>query len=92
MTIKQELKLPNEVNICGILYRITEVDKMIIFSEARGFYGCCDRICFHRPKYVSWQVEVFPTFGRMMASHICEAYKLVCQWRGDDFGRMEEKK
>jgi len=80
-------KIPKEVIIDAIMYRVTEVDDMIIFSEARGMWGCCDRICFHRPKYACWQVEIFPTFGQMMASHICKAYKLVCRWRGDDFGR-----
>ncbi len=81
------MKIPKKVVICGIGYRVTEIDKMIIFSEDGGFWGCCNRMSFHRPKYGGWQIEVLPTFGRMGASHICEAYKLVMQWRGDDFGR-----
>jgi len=85
--MKNKIQIPEEVNICGIGYRVTEKDDMIIFSEERGFFGCCDRISFYHPKYACWQIEVFPTFGRMSASHIVEAYKLVCKWRGDNFGK-----
>ncbi len=79
--------IPKEVVIDAIMYRVTEIDGMIIFSEAMGMSECCDRMCFVREKYSSWQIQLFTTFGQMMASHICKAYKLVCQWRGDDFGR-----
>jgi len=80
-------ELPNEVIIDSIMYRVTEVEGMIIFSEAQGMYGCCDRMIFNRPKYASWQVELKTTFGTMMADHVAKAYRLVQEWRGDDFGR-----
>ena len=82
-----KIELPNEVNICAIIYRVTEIDDMIIFSEAYGMYNCCNRITFHRPKYACWQVMIYPTFDSIMASHVVEMFKLVCKWRGDDFGR-----
>lgn len=79
--------IPKEVIIDAIMYRVTEVEGMIIFSEAQGMYGCCDRIIFSKEKYSCWQLELKTTFGRMMADHICKAYQLVQEWRGDDFGR-----
>jgi hypothetical protein len=79
--------IPEEVNFCAIMYRVKEIDGMIIFSESYGMYGCCNRVSFHRPEFANWQLEVYPTFGRMMVSHIVEMFKLVCKWRGDDFGR-----
>ena len=84
---KNQIEIPKEVIIDAIMYRVIEVEGMIIFSEARGMWGCCNRITFHHPKYASWQIQLFTTFDSMMASHICKAYKLVCKWRGDDFGR-----
>lgn len=80
-------EIPKEVIIDAIMYRITEVETMIIFSEAQGMWGCCDRIIFNHPKDGGWQVELKTTFGHMMADHVAKAYQLVQEWRGDDFGR-----
>jgi len=80
-------EIPKEILIDCIMYRVTEVEGMIIFSEAQGMWGCCDRMIFSKEKYSSWQLELKTTFGGMMADHICKAFKLVQEWRGDDFGR-----
>ena len=81
-------KIPEEVNICAIMYRVVEVDEMIIFTELYGMNYCGTRMAFTHPKFASWQVVCMPVFGdTMMVAHIVEAYKLVCKWRGDDFGR-----
>ena len=80
-------EIPKEVCIDAIMYRVTEVEGMIIFSEAQGMWGCCDRMIFTHPQYACWQLELKTTFGRMMADHVCKAYRLVQEWRGDDFGR-----
>lgn len=80
-----KIQLPKDTIICGILYRVVEKDNMIIFSEASGFYGCCNRMVFTREYKGCWRIQLFLTFDNMMASHICEAYNLVCQWRGKNF-------
>lgn len=81
--------IPSKVNICAIMYRVVEIDGMIVFSEDCGMWGCCDRIIFRFHKYGGWRLELKPTFDTIMASHIEEAYKLVKKWRGDDFGRFQ---
>jgi len=80
-------EIPKEVLIDAIMYRVTEVEGMIIFSEAIGMYGCCDRIIFNKEKYSCWQLELKTTFGHIMADHVCKAFQLVQEWRGDDFGK-----
>ena len=84
-------KLPKEVNINAIMYRVTEVEGMIIFSEAYGMWGWCNRIIFTHPQYALWQLELKLTSPAIAVSHIVEAYKLVQEWRGDDFGRESLK-
>jgi len=80
-------QIPKEVNIDAILYRVTEIEGMIIFSEAQGMWECCDRMIFTHPEFDCWQLELKTTFGRIMADHVAKAYQLVQEWRGDDFGR-----
>ena len=88
-----DIKLPEEVNIDAIMYRVVEVDGMIIFTELYGMAFCGTRMAFHRPKFGCWQVEFMPTFGvnYMMADHIVKAFELVQEWRDDDFGRPYKK-
>ena len=82
-------ELPKEVNINGLMFRIIERDGMIIFSELYGMCFCGQRIAFSRPKYSCWQVEIFPSFGQtIMASHIVEAFRIVKEYRGGDFGEI----
>jgi hypothetical protein len=81
-------KLPNKVILAGIGYLVSEHEGLIIFSEDGGFYGTWTRISFSRPdKYSLWQVELQDNWNRVPASHIVEAYQIVMQYRGDDFGR-----
>lgn len=88
-----DIKIPEEVNIDAIMYRVVETpDGMIVFTESQGMCFCGNRIAFHRPKYASWQVELFPVFASyMMADHVAKAYELVQEWRGDDFNRPYKK-
>ncbi len=72
--------LPQEVLLSCILYRITEIEGMIIFSEASGMYGCCDRMIFTKSNYSSWRLQLKTTFDTIQVSHIIEAYKLINQW------------
>lgn len=87
-------KLPKEVTICGIGYRVTEIDGMIIFSESSGFYGCCNRMIFTRNQYSGWRIELKLTFDNILTAHIEKAYHLIMKWRGDDWFRpyKEENK
>jgi hypothetical protein len=81
-------QIPKEVNICGIMYRVIEVEGMIVFSELYGMCFCGQRVAFIHPKYGLWQVEIKPSFGTTISmSHLEEMFKLVQEWRGDDFGR-----
>lgn len=80
-------EIPKEVNIDAIIYRVTEVEGMIIFSEAYGMWGECNRIIFTHPKYALWQLELKLTSPTIAVSHVCKAYQLVQEWHGDDFGR-----
>ena len=84
-------KIPEEVLIGCIAYRIVEVEGMIVFSEAQGMYGCCDRMIFTHPEFGLWQLDLKTTFGTISASHVCKAFEFVQEWRGDNFGREVNK-
>lgn len=70
-------------------YLVSEHERLIVFSEDGGFYGTHTRIAFSKKdKYSIWHVEFSETWGSVAASHIVEAYNLVMQYRGNDFGRL----
>lgn len=86
---KMGLPLPEEVNLCGILYRVQEHENLIVFSQLINFWGDHNRIAFTKDKYSSWYVELKSGYlsDKMSACRILAAYRLVCDYRGDDFGR-----
>lgn len=70
-------RLPREVNLCGILYRVAEPDGMIVFSESCGVWGCVTRFSFQK-KSMCWYVSIEGTRDNVMACHILKAYEMVC--------------
>jgi hypothetical protein len=86
-------KLPEEVNICAILYRVVEVEKMIVFTELCGMEFGGSRVAFTHPKYGLWQVEIKPQYGTSFSvAHIQEMFEYVREWRGDDFNRTYRRR
>ena len=78
-------ELPKEAILCGILYRITAHEGVIIFEEAICFYGCHARMCFEKPKDCGWYLSSSSTWDRLNVNHIKAAHKILCEVYGDTF-------
>jgi len=86
---KLGLPFPKEVNIGARMFNIQEHEGIITFSAQNQycFYGMHERISFHRPKYAQWYMEYSTTFKDIRPSFVLDCYKIVCDYRGDDFNR-----
>ena len=80
-------QFPKEINICGILFSVSEHEGIIVFSQLISCWGTHNRLSFHRPKFGLWEFNFSDSSGDCPACHVFEAYKLVCEYRGDNFGR-----
>lgn len=91
LTLKSKLGLPfpKEVNIGSRMFNIQEHEGIITFSAQNQycFYGMHERISFHKPKYAQWHMEYSTTFKDIRPSFVLDCYKIVCDYRGDDFDR-----
>lgn len=85
-------RLPKEVNLCGILYRTSEAEGLIVFTEAVCVWGSFTRICFTRgADGMCWYVELHARGGNAMVSHIVKAYELVTAAYGKNFEKIEPR-
>ena len=91
LTLKSKLGLsfPKEVNIGSRMFNIQEHEGIITFSAQNQYclYGMHERISFHKPKYTQWYMEYSTTFKDIRPSFVLDCYKIVCDYRGDDFNR-----
>ena len=89
LTIKSKLGLPfpKEINLSGRMFNIQEHEGLITFSAQGGFYGSHERLSFTHPKYALWQIEHSTTFKYISPSLILKAYKIICDYRADNFNR-----
>lgn len=83
------LPFPKTVLIGARKFSIQEHEGLIVFSALRMycFYGCHETISFNRPKYAQWHMNYSTTFKDIRPSFILSCYKIVCDYRGDDFNR-----
>lgn len=78
--------LPKEITICSIMYRVVEIEGMIIFTELYGMEFGGSRVAFTHPQYALWQVEIKPQYGTAFpVAHIQKMFEYVQEWRGGDF-------
>lgn len=86
---KLGLPFPKEINLGARMFNVQEHEGIITFSAQSqySFYGCHERISFTHPKYAQWYMEYSTTFKNIRPSFILDAYKIVCDYRGDDFNR-----
>ena len=79
-------RLPKSVLLGCILHRIQEHEGLISFCEEGGIFGIHTQITFERDgDGMCWYLSLSATFGKVMVSHIIQAYKLVCEAYGDNF-------
>ena len=76
----------DRVVLCGIGYRVTVHDGQVIFEEDRGAWGTFGRFAFEKRSNALWYfVHLETDSGRVVASHIVEAYQYCRKHYGDDF-------
>ncbi len=88
-TSKLGLSFPKEINIGGRMFNIQEHEGLISFSSQTqyNFSGCHERVSFSHPKYAQWHMEYSTSFKKIRPSFVYDTYKIVCDYRGDDFNR-----
>ena len=91
LTTKSKIGLPfpKEILIAGRMFNIQEHEGLITFSAKQQycFYGMHQRISFTHPNHALWQMEYSTTFKNISPSLAFKAYKIVCDYRGDNFNR-----
>lgn len=87
MESKLGLPFPKEVNLGATIFIIQEHEGIIVFSAQNQMYGIHTRMSFNHPEYALWQMEYSTTFKYIPPSLILKAYKIVCDYRGDNFNR-----
>lgn len=87
----KKTRLPDSVCFCGIRYRVSEHEGLIVFSEDQNIYGVHTRMAFSRPKDCGWYFEFSASFGKVMVGHVVAAYEFLCMERGDDFNRTRDQ-
>ena len=83
---------PPTVLIWAIEYRIQEADGMIVFTQTINYWGTYTRLAFHRPKQSLWQFSFKDSSGDVPVCHIFGAYKIVEEYRGNDWGEFCTRK
>jgi hypothetical protein len=82
----REKRLPDTVLICGIQYRVQEHEGLISFVEVGGISGCRNQFTFERDgDGMCWYLTASCSFGKIMVSHVLEAYNLVTKVYGKNF-------
>jgi len=82
--------LPKQVTLGGILYNITEVEGLIVFSEAMPMAGLASRFSFHRsPEHTGmWYLQLnndgINVQPHIALCHVERAAAIVRECRGDD--------
>jgi hypothetical protein len=73
------------VILCGIAYKVTIHEGLVIFEEEICMSGCHSRMVFDRPKDCGWYLEFSDTWNRMNVAHIVAAYELLRSVYGGTF-------
>jgi lysozyme family protein len=74
--------IPNEVNLRGIMHRVTVHEGGVLFSPADPFGPCWTRMMFER-KAGCWHVTLGSSDDNaVMVSHVEEAMRYAEQWFG----------
>lgn len=76
-------KIPEEVNIRGILYRVTTIEDAIIFGEAIPVWGH-KKIIKIIVRAGCWYIDTTENPGSYMLAHIQKMYELCQEWYGKD--------
>lgn len=78
---------PKTVLISCIEYSIQEHEGLIVFTQTTGCWGTYSRMSFHKPKYALWQFKFYDSSDDIAVTHIIGAYEIICQYRGDEWGK-----
>jgi hypothetical protein len=87
------MALPEKVILSAIEYRVQEHEGLIVFSQVAGFWGTHTRIAFELCEGC-WYVSFSETWGKVMVSHLVEAYRIIREEYGtnhaDGMGARDE--
>lgn len=79
----EDVAIPKQVLLSAIMYNVTVVEEMVVFSQDECVYGRSTRFAFER-KCNCWYL-IPNECEYIMMSHIEKAHKYVCQWFGSSF-------
>jgi hypothetical protein len=70
------MALPEKVVLSAIEYRVQEHEGLIVFTAEAGFWGTHTRLAFEQHDGC-WWVSFSETWGKVMVSHLIEAYRII---------------
>lgn len=68
--------LPKEVDLCGRMHSIVEVNGTVLFSELDCVYGCPSKIAFSK-RDEQWRVNIESHDDCAMVSQVLKAWSIV---------------